>query len=118
MEKYESTNKDMASLDTKLTIKDLSIEKYTFNYRVLKTVILIMAWISFGLNFEIIGSTLEDLKIYLDVDYKSVSFSLVNRSIGYLLVISFCGIIFDRYSNYSDLIMAICCLFIAIRKLF
>jgi hypothetical protein len=89
---------------------------YTMRYRILKTLLLVAAWISFGMNFEVIGSTLEDLKLYLNVDYRSVSFNLVVRNIGYLTVISFAGYLFDRFNHYSDLFMCLSSVCFAIRK--
>ena len=80
--------------------------KYTLTYRWLKSSLLVLAWISFGLNFELIGITLEDLKIYLNVNYTSVSLGPVLRNIGYLSLTIFLGLILDRIAKYSDLLMA------------
>lgn len=88
----------------------------TMRFRILKTLLLVCAWISFGMNFEVIGSTLEDLKLFLQVDYHCVSFNLVLRNIGYLTTVSLSGFLLDRYSEYTDLFMCLASLFFAIRK--
>lgn len=92
-----------------------SQREMSMRFRVLKTLLLVATWVSFGMNFEVIGSTLEDLKLYLDVDYHSVSFSLTLRNIGYLVMVSFSGYLFDRFPRYADLVMCLSSLLIAIR---
>jgi hypothetical protein len=89
-------------------------EKYSFNYRIVKTALLIFTWISFGLNFEMIGSTMEDLKIFLDVNYSKYSFGLVLRNSGYLAFTLSLGLCMDRITNYSDILIAVASLFIGI----
>lgn len=81
-------------------------EAYTLYYRFIKTILLILAWISFGLNFEIIGPTFEDLKIYLKVNYSSISFVLVLRNVGYLALTLLFGLLLDKYSRHSEYLMA------------
>jgi fucose permease len=89
-------------------------EKYTSRYRLAKTTLLILAFISFGLNFELIGPTLEDLRVYLNVNYSEISFSLVLRSIGYLGLTVVFGLFLDKLSNYFDTLMSISSLIVAI----
>ncbi|RNA38239.1 sodium-dependent glucose transporter 1A-like [Brachionus plicatilis] len=89
-------------------------ESYTLYYRFLKTVLLIFAWISFGLNFEIVGPTFEDLKTYLQVNYSSISFALVLRNIGYLSLTVLFGLVLDKYSKYSENLMAFSSALIAV----
>ena len=48
--------------------------KYTTKYRVFKTSLLILAFVSYGLNFEIVGPTLEDLRVQMSVNYSEISF--------------------------------------------
>lgn len=91
-------------------------DKYSLNYRIIKTLLLVVTWISFGLNFELIGSTMEDLKIYLDVNYSRYSFGLVLRNVGYLTVTLIMGFILDNIANFSDVLMAISSLIIGISK--
>lgn len=98
--------------------KDNRQSEMSMRFRILKSLLLVAAWISFGMNFEVIGSTLEDLKLYLNVDYHSVSFSLTLRNIGYLVMVSFSGYLFDRFPRYADLVMCLSSLLIAIRKCF
>lgn len=93
-------------------------EKYSFNYRIIKTVLLVLTWISFGLNFELIGSTMEDLKIYLEVNYSRYSFGLVLRNTGYLTITLLLGFLLDKLSNFSDILMAVSSIIIAISKFF
>lgn len=94
-----------------------SKEKYSFNYKIVKTGLLILTWISFGLNFEMIGSTMEDLKIFLDVNYSTYSFGLVLRNSGYLAFTLMLGFCLDRLTNYSDILMAVSSLLIGITSL-
>ena len=89
-------------------------QKYSFNFRIVKTALLILTWISFGLNFEMIGSTMEDLKIFLDVNYSKYSFGLVLRNSGYLAFTLLLGFCMDRLTNYSDILMAVSSVLIGI----
>lgn len=97
-------------------INESTNSKVKMRFRILKTLLLVAAWISFGMNFEVIGSTLEDLKLFLQVDYQSVSFNLVLRNIGYLVMVSFSGYIFDCFPRYYDLFMCLSSVLFAIRK--
>jgi hypothetical protein len=92
--------------------------KYTKTYRIFKTVLLIVAWISLGINIEISSPTFEDLKIYLDTNYEKLSalFSLKNTA--YLIIVVFGGFILDKFSNYADLILALSSAFLALRNSF
>ena len=90
--------------------------KYTTLYRIVKSLLLILAWFSFGINNEIIGTTLEDLRILLTLNYESISLGLVFRAVGYLIATSFSGILYDRLSKYAELLMAISSLLMSIRK--
>ncbi len=89
---------------------------YTFRYRVLKTILFHLAYLSLGLNSEIFGVTIEDLKILLNVNYQRVSSLFICKIIGYLTSISLIGLIIDPFLKYSDLLIAIANLFLAIRK--
>lgn len=90
--------------------------KMSMRFRILKTLLLVAAWISFGMNFEVIGSTLEDLKLFLQVDYRSVSFNLVLRNIGYLVMVSFSGYLFDHLPRFGDLFMCLSSVLFAVCK--
>jgi fucose permease len=90
---------------------------YTMNYRVVKTALLVTAWISFGLNYEMIGPTFEDLKVYLAINYSMISFGLVLRNFGYLTLSLVFGALFDRISKFSELFMAIASVVIGISKI-
>lgn len=81
-------------------------DMYTSNYRMTKTILLILAWISLGLNLEMIGSTLEDLKIFLNVDYSTISFSIILRNCSYLVVTIFLGLVLDKCAHFSELLMS------------
>jgi fucose permease len=93
-------------------------DQYTARYRILKSILMILAWISFGINMELTGSAFEDLKILLNVNYQNIAFTLVVRSIGYILMTLTIGLFMDKILNYSDLLMAGAKLLIIIRKLF
>jgi len=92
--------------------------KYTPTYRWIKSILLLLTWISFGLNFELIGITLEDLKIFLKVNYTSVSLGPVLRNFGYLSLTLPLGLVLDKISKYSDLLMAAASAVIALSKYF
>lgn len=87
--------------------------KYTQEYRLVKSILLILTWIGFGLNYELIGITFEDLKIYLDVNYASISIGPVLRNIGYVVVTLLLGLVLERIERYSDVIMALASIIIA-----
>ena len=93
------------------------LDKYTLVYRIIKTCLLVFAWVSFGINNEIVGSTFEDLRILLNLNYEFISFGLVLRGFGYLIMILFSGFLYDKLSAYADLIMAISSFVFAMRKL-
>ena len=77
---------------------------------------MIYAWVSFGINLELIGVTFEDLRILLNVDYQRMSVALVARSISYMVVTTFIGFVIDRLSRYSEFMMAFAKLLVIIRK--
>ena len=89
-----------------LRLKEKQKNPYSNKYRYIKTVLMIYAWVSFGIQLEPIGVALEDLRILLEVDYKSISVALVSRSISYMIVTVFIGFVIDRLSKYSDFLMA------------
>ena len=115
----DETENSTAPLDNSLSTakRRNKIDKYSTRYRIFKTLLLILAWISYGLNYEIISPTLEDLKVYLDVNYSSLSFGLVLRNIGYLGLTLFFGLILDKVSSYAELLMGISSVIIAICKI-
>jgi fucose permease len=77
---------------------------------------LIAAWISFGLNYEMIGPTFEDLKVYLEINYTQISFGLVLRNLGYMGLSLALGVVFDKVSHFSDLLMALSSVVIGLSK--
>lgn len=92
------------------------IDRYTTKYRLIKTVLLTLAWVSFGLNNELVGPTFEDLKILLSLNYQKISLALVLKNVGYLVMVPISGVILDKFSKYADLIMAVCSILYAIRN--
>jgi F0F1-type ATP synthase assembly protein I len=60
---------------------------------------------------------MEDLKILLGVEYEAMSFSLVIRNIGYMVVTVFIGLVIDKLVNYSEALMALAKLLIILRKI-
>ena len=102
---------DIENFQSKVELnKKQSIEvvsKYTTKYRVIKTCLLISAWIAFGLNNELTGSTYEDLRILLELDYNGISTAQVVKSIGMLTTMFFTGVLYDNMKAYTDLLMAI-----------
>lgn len=91
--------------------------KYSMNYRVVKTALLVSAWIAFGLNFEMIGPTFEDLRNHLGVNYSQISLGLALRNFGYLGLSLLFGLVFDRIAHLSELMMAVASIIMGISKL-
>ena len=89
---------------------------YSTRYRVAKTAALVIAWLSYGVNMEMIGPTLEDLRLLLGFGYTDIAFGMVMRSLGNVLFIPFSGILLDRFSRHAELVLVIGSIFIAIRK--
>jgi hypothetical protein len=92
--------------------------KYTYLYRVLKTILFHCAYLSLGLNSEIYGVTSEDLKILLNVNYQRVASLYISKVIGFLIFLPIFGLIIDPFLKYSDFLIALANLGIALRKLF
>ena len=90
--------------------------KYTFLYRILKTILFHFAYLSLGLNSEIFGITSEDLKILLNVNYQRVSTLYISKVIGFLMFLPIFGLIIDPFLKYSDFLISIANLGIALRK--
>ena len=92
--------------------------KYTRNYRILKTIVLLCSWISYGMNNEIVSSTFEDLRVHLSLNYDGITYLLVVRDFGSLGMMFFSGFIYDKFSNYSELIMSMGGLFLVLRMFY
>ena len=107
---------EKSDTDTKKAVKKDDISKYSSQYRVQKTVFLIIARISMGVIVDMISSTYEDLRILLDLNYDGISKVLVIRGLGMLIMMFFSGVIFDKFSRHAELIMAIGGLFVSLRK--
>ena len=93
-------------------------EKYTFKYRIIKTMLLITAWISFGLQNELVGPTYEDLKILLSINNEQISLALSLKAFAYLIAVPISGFLLDKFSKYAELLMAVSCLLMSLRKIF
>ena len=108
------------NLDENVTNEGMKIirdtKRYTFKYRIIKTSLMILAWIAYGLTIEIIGPTFEDLRVRLGMSYKDLSFSLVLRSFGYLVFTFLTGLVLDKLGKYVDLIMAVASVFRCLRN--
>jgi hypothetical protein len=92
-------------------------ENYSFKYRVIKTFFLCVAYVSVGLNIEIFGVTVEDLRILLKLDYKQVSNFITTRTLSYIASVTLIGFTIDKFLKYSDLLIALGCMCLAIRRL-
>jgi hypothetical protein len=77
---------------------------------------MIAAWVAFGVNNEVIGSTYEDLRLMLNLNYNGISTALVLKGMGTLGATFVSGILFDKLSGYADLLMAISGFFMVMRK--
>ena len=116
-----SSKKLNKNCNLKAETKDVKVKidnNYSSKYRIIKTLLMTAAWVSLGINIEISKTSLEDLKILLNINYQSVSFGLVIRSIGYMTNSALAGLIADRFIHYSDLLMAFGKLLIILRKIF
>jgi len=130
-EEEEEEAQNLDDFDPKKKLKQT--DKYTFVYRIVKTCLLVFAWIVFGINNEIVGSTFEDLRILIRSseastsnnetinatmvnDYHRISFGLELRGVGYLIMMFAAGVIYDKLAAYADLIMGISSFVFAFRK--
>jgi hypothetical protein len=93
-----------------------SKEKYSSAFRFLKTCLMIVTWIAFGIVCEIMGPALEDLKLYLGVDYNELSFLISLKQASHLALILIGGMLFDKFSFYADTIMCISSILLVVRK--
>jgi MFS family permease len=109
-------NHEMLPNDEKNEVSFSATEKYSFKYRMIKTSLLILAWVSFGLQNELVGPAYEDLKTLLNINNEQISFTLTLKAFASLITVPIGGILLDKFSKYADLFMAICCLFMALRK--
>ena len=76
------------------------------------------AYLSVGLNIEIFGITLEDLRILLKLNYKDVSSFIVTRTISYVMSITLIGLTIDPLLKYSDFLIAFGSISLALRMIF
>ena len=97
--------------------KNLVENPYSLKYRIFKTLLMILAWVSFGMNNQLLSTSLEDLKIFLNVDYQHISMATVSRITGYMICNVLCSFFLDRLNKKSDLMMAIAKIIIILRKL-
>jgi hypothetical protein len=105
-EENEGTEVDVENSDNNTSM-------YSKKYRVVKTLLLLFAFIVYGLNFEMVGPTLEDLRIQMNVNYTEISFGLVLRNLSFLVFSLMFGIvILNRITQYSDMLMALAFLMI------
>ena len=56
-----------------------------------------------GMQLEITGPTLQDMKFRLNTDYESVAWSLSGRSVGMFLGSVIGGVLLDKLGKYIDL---------------
>lgn len=94
-----------------------TFKMYKMRYRIIKTLLMVCAWISLGVNQELARITLEDLRILLSTNYQGVSFTILMRFVGAMIIISFMGLIMDKFTKYSEILMAIGKALMIIRKL-
>jgi hypothetical protein len=85
---------------------------YAKNYQILKTVLMILAWLILGINIEIINNSIGELKILLNVKYENIAFF---KSIGYITMSLVIGFILEKIINYSESLMAAASFLIVIR---
>ncbi|KAL4220265.1 hypothetical protein ACF0H5_020672 [Mactra antiquata] len=76
--------------------------------KVVKTVFLVLVWVTLGLFLEVTGPTLIDLKIRTGADYEEVAVAVSGRSVGYFIGSAIGGPLVDRFVSYSDLMVGLC----------
>ena len=84
-----------------------NLNPYSSKYRILKTILMVFAWISFGINQELARITLEDLKILLEVNYEGISFVILMRFAGAMVSAVFSGYLMNTFSLHMETILAV-----------
>ena len=95
-----------------------NLNPYSSKYRILKTILMVFAWISFGINQELARITLEDLKILLEVNYEGISFVILMRFAGAMVSAVFSGYLMNTFSLHMETILAVGKLLMATGNLF
>ncbi len=95
-----------------------SKEKYSSKFRFIKTCLMIVTWIAFGVVCEVFSPALEDIKTHLQIDYNRLSFLTSLKQSSYLIVILLGGVLFDKFSFYADLIMGCASILLVVRMFF
>ena len=99
-----------------LSLKKEKANPYSRKYRILKTVLLVLAWVSYGIIQEMPRTTLEDLRILLNTNYSDTSLFMIAKNIGYLLSTILVGILLDKFLTRADTIIAFGKLFMVSSK--
>lgn len=76
-------------------------ELRTERIRCLKTVVLLMCWLSLGMSLGVVGPTLLDLQQQVHVTTDAISFALSARAGGYAMG-SFLSELIDLFSCYLN----------------
>ena len=117
IEEKQDEEKEDLEVDVEGSDNNNNANIYTKQYRLVKTLLLVMAFIVYGLNFEMVGPTLEDLRIQMNVNYTEISFGLVLRNLSFLIFSLLFGVlILNRITQYSDMFMALASLMIMLCK--
>ena len=61
-----------------------------------------------GLNLEITGPALKDLKLRANTNYEHVARAVSGRSVGFFLGAAIGGFLVDKFDRYLDLMIALC----------
>ena len=92
--------------DERLEGKDkASDEKYPWHL-LIRTILVLQAFLALGINDAIQGPTLLDLRDLVDAKISEISFIFMLGSIGSLIGCFLMGVILDRLSRYRYLILA------------
>ena len=102
------SNENASSTSTATATATGAKSRYSSGYRVAKTLLLILGWVTYGMNNEIVGPTFEDLRLLLGLNYGQISLTLVVRALGKLLFIPLGGLILDKWTqNNANLVMVV-----------
>ena len=84
-------------------------------YRIVKTILLSLIWVSMGFNIEIFSPALEDLKILFNMNYETYAIILIMRTIGNIIATLITGLTLNRFLEHSTMVIIVAKLIFIIR---
>ncbi|XP_053212534.1 major facilitator superfamily domain-containing protein 4A-like [Panonychus citri] len=77
---------------------------YVNRYKIIKTFIIYVSYLWIGGAITLIGSSLLDLQIRVDVDFGTISYLIPARSLGHIVGSALAGLL-DRYFSHSFILL-------------